>query len=143
QTELLRNTHAGFIAYAPIGSLARGRALGTTGGALGVTTQAGPGTDNAVRGLPWSGAQGQGRRPTARRPIAELPRATALRLSAGHTQRRGSAAHASRRGKPHPRRHGRDHRVPRVAGTGGAGRPTTAAARRSRDEHGAPIIALS
>jgi cytochrome c553 len=37
QTEVLRNPHSDFIAYAPLGSVARGKALATTGG--GKTTQ--------------------------------------------------------------------------------------------------------
>jgi cytochrome c553 len=37
QTEVLRNPHSDFIAYVPVGSVARGKALATTGGAK--TTQ--------------------------------------------------------------------------------------------------------
>jgi cytochrome c553 len=37
QTEVLRNPHSDFIAYAPVGSVARGKALATTG--AGKTTQ--------------------------------------------------------------------------------------------------------
>jgi cytochrome c553 len=37
QTELLRNPHSDFVAYVPVGSVARGKALATTGG--GKTTQ--------------------------------------------------------------------------------------------------------
>jgi cytochrome c553 len=39
QVELLRNPHSGFIAYAPIGSVARGRELATTGGSMVVGNQ--------------------------------------------------------------------------------------------------------
>src|SRR5260370_41385004 len=34
QVEELRNPHSGFVAYAPIGSVARGRELVTTGGSM-------------------------------------------------------------------------------------------------------------
>jgi cytochrome c553 len=39
QTELVRNPHAGFVAYAPIGSVARGRELVTTGGSMVIHNQ--------------------------------------------------------------------------------------------------------
>src|SRR6185436_10052865 len=50
QTELLRNTHAGFIAYAPIGSVARGRDLVTTGGSMVVGNQVVQGKTTACAG---------------------------------------------------------------------------------------------
>jgi len=39
QTELVRNPRAGFVAYAPIGSVARGRELVTTGGSMVIDNQ--------------------------------------------------------------------------------------------------------
>ena len=39
QTETVRNPHAGFVAYAPIGSVARGRELVTTGGSMVINNQ--------------------------------------------------------------------------------------------------------
>ena len=43
ETELLRNPHSGFIAYVPVGSVQRGEALVTTGGATTLNGQTVPG----------------------------------------------------------------------------------------------------
>jgi len=43
ETELLRNPHSGFIAYAPVGSVRKGEVLVTTGGATVVNGQSVPG----------------------------------------------------------------------------------------------------
>jgi cytochrome c553 len=50
QAEELRNPHSGFVAYAPIGSIARGRELVTTGGSMVVGNQIVQGKTTACAG---------------------------------------------------------------------------------------------
>ena len=50
QTEVVRNPHAGFVAYAPIGSVARGRELVTTGGSMVINNQVVQGKTTACAG---------------------------------------------------------------------------------------------
>jgi cytochrome c553 len=50
QTEVVRNPHVGFVAYAPIGSVARGRELVTTGGSMVVNNQVVQGKTTACAG---------------------------------------------------------------------------------------------
>jgi cytochrome c553 len=50
QVELLRNPHSGFVAYAPIGSVARGRELVTTGGSMMIGNQSVQGKTTACAG---------------------------------------------------------------------------------------------
>jgi len=50
QVEELRNPHYGFVAYAPIGSVARGRELVTTGGSMVVGGQTVQGKTTACAG---------------------------------------------------------------------------------------------
>jgi cytochrome c553 len=50
QAELYRNPHSGWVAYAPIGSVARGRELVTTGGSMVVGNQVVQGKTTACSG---------------------------------------------------------------------------------------------
>ena len=50
QAEELRNPHSGFVAYAPIGSIARGRELVTTGGSMVIGNQVVQGKTTACAG---------------------------------------------------------------------------------------------
>jgi len=50
QSEVVRNPHSGFVAYAPVGSVARGRELVTTGGSMVVGNQIVPGKTTACAG---------------------------------------------------------------------------------------------
>jgi cytochrome c553 len=50
QAELYRNPHSGWVAYAPIGSIARGRDLVTTGGSMTVGNQVVQGKTTACAG---------------------------------------------------------------------------------------------
>ena len=50
QAEELRNPHSGFVAYAPIGSIARGRELVTTGGSMTIGDQIVQGKTTACAG---------------------------------------------------------------------------------------------
>ena len=50
QAEVYRNPHSGFVAYVPVGSVARGRELVTTGGSLAIGSQVVPGKTTACAG---------------------------------------------------------------------------------------------
>jgi cytochrome c553 len=50
QAELYRNPHSGWVAYAPVGSIARGRELVTTGGSMMVGNQIVQGKTTACAG---------------------------------------------------------------------------------------------
>ena len=50
QAEVYRNPHSGWVAYAPVGSVARGRELVTTGGSMVVGTQVVQGKTTACSG---------------------------------------------------------------------------------------------
>jgi cytochrome c553 len=50
QAEVYRNPHSGWVAYAPVGSVARGRELVTTGGSMVIGNQIVPGKTTACAG---------------------------------------------------------------------------------------------
>ena len=63
QAELYRNPHSGWVAYAPIGSVARGRELVTTGGSMIVGNQVVQGKTTACAGCHGKDLMGAGDAP--------------------------------------------------------------------------------
>ena len=91
----LRDASSGFVAYVPVGSIAKGEALVKGGG----------GENGGVWHVPRRRSQGPRPGPAARGPIAKLHRATDVRLAAGRSQRTVVGADESGRCDAHHRRH--------------------------------------
>ena len=96
----LRDSKSSFIAYAPVGSIKKGEALVTTGGA-----------GKTIKCSICHGADLKGHRERSvdLGPLAELHRAAALRYSAGESQWSLHAADEGSCGEADRRRHGVDH----------------------------------
>ena len=105
----LRDPHAGagFIAYVPVGSIAKGKALVETGGS-GKTIACSICHGDALKGL--------GNVPETCGPSSDLHRAAAVSLQGRHQKWRGRAAHEKAGGEVDRRRHSGGLRVSRIAG---------------------------
>jgi cytochrome c553 len=88
-----RDTRSQFIAYVPIGSIARGRGAGQDRGSR---------CHNALRHLPWPGSEGDRFRSRHCRTLAELPRAADLRFPAACAGWTGGRADVARGRKAVP-----------------------------------------
>ncbi len=92
----LRDPHSGFVSYVPVGAIAKGQALVTTGGG---------GTTIPDRKSTRCGSEGHRRRPRHRRPLARQYRAPALLHPDRRPRRRLGGPDEGRRRQPHRRRH--------------------------------------
>ena len=104
-TEYLRNPRSGFYAYVPKGSVKKGEEIAHNGARQG----------HRLRRLPRPRSARHGPGADARRPLAELSRAPALRHAARQPRRRVDAADGPGRGEARPGRHPQRLRLPRIA----------------------------
>ena len=102
----LRDASSGFVAYVPVGSIAKGEALVKTGGG---------GRTDGVWHVPRRRSQGPRSGAATRGPIAKLHGATDVRHAAGRAQGTVVGADESGRREAHRRRHDCDcglHSIP-------------------------------